>query len=132
MTKVLVVDDSNLARRMMRRMLEELGHQVEEATDGASALERYYLAHPDIVMLDMVMNGMYGLEVLAKMRELNPDVRVIVATADIQTSTRERARAAGAAAFVTKPVNSKELATVLTSVIERGAAWNGRRSRRTR
>jgi two-component system chemotaxis response regulator CheY len=121
---VLVVDDSSLARRMLRRMLEELGHTVDEATDGASALERYFLNRPDIVMLDMVRTGMYGLEVLAKMRELNPDVRVIVASADIQTSTRDKAREAGAAAFVNKPVNQKELATVLAAVIDRGAAWN--------
>jgi two-component system chemotaxis response regulator CheY len=121
---VLVVDDSSLARRMLRRILEELGCNVEEATDGASALERYFLKRPDIVMLDMVMTGMYGLDVLAKMRELNPDVRVIVASADIQTSTREKAREAGAAAFLNKPVNPKELATVLTAVIDRGAAWN--------
>jgi two-component system chemotaxis response regulator CheY len=121
---VLVVDDSSLARRMLRRMLEELGHTVDEATDGASALERYFLNRPDIVMLDMVITGMYGLEVLAKMRELNPDVRVIVASADIQTSTRDKAREAGAAAFVNKPVNQKELAAVLAAVIDRGAAWN--------
>ena len=121
---VLVVDDSSLARRMLRRSLEELGYAVEEATDGATALERYFLKRPDIVMLDMVMTGMYGLEVLAKMRELNPDVRVIVASADIQTSTRDQARAAGAAAFINKPVNPKELATVISTVIERGAAWN--------
>ncbi len=121
---VLVVDDSSLARRILRRMLEELGHTVEEAADGASALERYFLKRPDIVMLDMVMTGMYGLEVLAKMRELNPEVRVIVASADIQTSTREKAREAGAAAFVNKPVNPKELATVMEAVIDRGAAWN--------
>lgn len=121
---VLIVDDSSLARRVMRRMLEELGHTVDEATDGATALERYFLHRPDIVMLDMVMTGMYGLDVLAKMRELNPDVRVIVASADIQTSTRDKAREAGAAAFVNKPVNPKELATVLAAVIDRGAAWN--------
>jgi two-component system, chemotaxis family, chemotaxis protein CheY len=121
---ILVVDDSSLARRMLRRILEDLGHTVEEATDGPSALEQYFLKKPDVVMLDMVMTGMYGLEVLAKMRELNPEVRVIVASADIQTSTRNKAREAGAAAFLNKPVNAKELATVLTDVMNRGAAWN--------
>jgi two-component system, chemotaxis family, chemotaxis protein CheY len=123
--KILVVDDSGLARRMMRQMLEELGYAVEEATDGPTALERYFLNKHDLVLLDMVMNGMYGLEVLTKMRELNPDVRVIVATADIQTSTREQVRSAGAAAFVNKPVNRKELAGVVTAVLEGGdVKWN--------
>jgi two-component system, chemotaxis family, chemotaxis protein CheY len=123
--KVLVVDDSGLARRMMRQLLEEMGHTVEEATDGATALERYFLHRHDLVLLDMVMNGMYGLEVLTKMRELNPNVRVIVATADIQTSTRDQARGAGASAFVNKPVNRKELVGVVTTVLEGGnVSWN--------
>jgi two-component system, chemotaxis family, chemotaxis protein CheY len=123
--KILIVDDSGLARRMMRRMLEEMGHTVEEANDGASALERYYINRHDLVLLDMVMNGMYGLEVLNKMRELNPHVRVIVATADIQTSTRDQVRGAGALAFVNKPVNRTELAGVVNTILEGGAVkWN--------
>jgi two-component system, chemotaxis family, chemotaxis protein CheY len=123
--KILVVDDSGLARRMMRQMLEEMGHTVEEATDGATALERYYINRHDLVLLDMVMNGMYGLEVLAKIRELDPTVRVIVATADIQNSTRDQVRGAGAAAFLSKPVNRKELAGVVTTLLEGGdIKWN--------
>jgi two-component system chemotaxis response regulator CheY len=123
--KILIVDDSGLARRMLRQMLEDMGHSVEEATDGATALERYYLNRHDLVLLDMVMNGMYGLEVLAKIRELNPDVRVIVATADIQNSTREQVRGAGAAAFLTKPFNRQELTGVVSTLLEGGAIkWN--------
>jgi two-component system, chemotaxis family, chemotaxis protein CheY len=123
--KILVVDDSGLARRMLRQMLEELGHSVEEATDGPSALERYYINRHHLVVLDMVMNGMYGLEVLTKMRELDPNVRVIVATADIQNSTREQVRGAGACAFVNKPVNRKELGEVVTTVLQGGEVkWN--------
>jgi two-component system chemotaxis response regulator CheY len=123
--KILVVDDSGLARRMLRQMLEEMGHSVEEATDGPTALERYYINRHDIVLLDMVMNGMYGLEVLTKIRELNPEVRVIVATADIQTSTREQVRGAGAAAFLTKPVNRKELAGIVATLLQGGdIKWN--------
>jgi two-component system chemotaxis response regulator CheY len=123
--KILIVDDSGLARRMLRQMLEEMGHTVEEATDGPSALERYYIHRHDLVLLDMVMNGMYGLEVLSKIRELNPEVRVIVATADIQNSTRKRVRDAGASAFLTKPVNRKELASVVTTLLEgKDVQWN--------
>ena len=123
--KILVVDDSGLARRMLRQMLEEQGHSVEEAVDGPTALERYYINRHDLVVLDMVMNGMYGLEVLTKMRELDPNVRVIVATADIQISTREQVRGAGASAFVNKPINRKELASVVATVLEGGKMkWN--------
>ncbi len=78
----------------------------------------------DLVILDMVMNGMYGLEVLTKMRELNPDVRVIVATADIQQSTQDQVRAAGAAAFINKPLNRASLTAIVAKVLEGGAVWN--------
>lgn len=122
--RILIVDDSSLARRTTRQVLQEMGHTVEEASDGAQALERYFLNRHDLVILDMVMNGMYGLEVLAKMRELNPDARVIVATADIQESTQEQARAAGAAAFINKPLNRQALSTLVTRILDGGAVWN--------
>jgi len=122
--KTLVVDDSSLARRMSRRILEELGHDVEEASDGAQALELYALNQYDLIILDMVMHGMYGLEVLTKLRQLNPAARVIVVTADIQRSTRDQVQAAGAAAMVNKPLNKEELAEVLSVVQNGGTTWN--------
>lgn len=122
--KVLIVDDSSLARRTARQMLEEMGLTVEEATDGAQALERFYINRHDLVILDMVMSGMYGLDVLAKIRELNPDARVIVVTADIQKSTQEHARAAGAAALLNKPLNRGELTRLVTAVLGGGVGWN--------
>ena len=63
--RILVVDDSGFARRSLRQVLEAAGHSVDEAKDGHEALERYFLAKPDLVLLDMVMEGMNGLEVLA-------------------------------------------------------------------
>ena len=76
--KILVVDDSGLARRRARSILESAGFEVIEAEDGMAALERYFVAKPDIVLLDLVMKGMYGLEVLARLREMDPTARVIV------------------------------------------------------
>lgn len=122
--KILIVDDSSLARRSARQILEELGHSVEEAPDGAVALERYFIGRPDLVLLDMVMSGMYGLEVLAKLRELDPQARVVVVTADIQTSTEDQARAAGAAAFLNKPLNRKKLQDTVSAVLEGTPSWN--------
>lgn len=122
--KILIVDDSSLARRTLRQLLEDMGHTVEEATDGPQALERYFINRHDLVVLDMVMNGMYGLEVLAKMRELNPEVRVIVASADIQKSTHEQARTAGAAAFMNKPLNRQEFTRVVNTILGGGVGWN--------
>ena len=123
-TKILVVDDSSLARRMIRKVLEELGHEVEDVSDGAQALEQYLLNRHDAVILDLLMHGMYGVEVLRKLKELNPQLPVIVSTADIQRTTREMVKDAGAVAMVNKPVSKEQLAEVLTIALAGGTAWN--------
>ena len=67
--KVLIVDDSALSRRTLRRILESAGYEVVEADDGMTALEVYFLEKPNLVLLDLVMKGMYGLDVLVKLPE---------------------------------------------------------------
>jgi two-component system, chemotaxis family, chemotaxis protein CheY len=119
--KILIVDDSSLARRTCRQMLEAEGYEVLEATDGLTALERYYLERPDIVLLDLVMKGMYGLEVLEKLRELNPDVKVIVVSADVQTSSHELVERAGGKAFVNKPFDRRELIGAVETALAEAA-----------
>jgi len=106
---ILVVDDSGLARRSARRILEGAGYDVIEAEDGLSALEQYFVRKPAIVLLDLVMKGMYGLDVLNKLREIDPSAKVIVLSADIQTSSRDLVETGGAYAFITKPVQPAAL-----------------------
>lgn len=115
--RILVVDDSGLARRRARGILEEAGFEVIEAADGLSALETYLVQKPDIVLLDLVMQGMYGLEVLARLREMDPQARVIVISADIQTSSHELVAAGGAAGFLVKPVDANEVLTLVRSAL---------------
>jgi two-component system chemotaxis response regulator CheY len=122
--KILVVDDSGLARRLIRKMLEELDYEVEDVPDGAQALERYLLNQHDAVVLDLLMHGMYGIEVLQKLKELNPELPVIIATADIQRTTREQVKEAGAAGMVNKPVTKEQLAEVLAIVLQGGTVWS--------
>ena len=121
MSRILVVDDSGLARRRVRGILEGAGHEVLEAEDGMSALERYFVAKPDLVVLDLVMKGMYGLDVLKKLREMDPAARVIVVSADVQTSSHELVEQAGAAGFLTKPIDADDV-LALVSVTLGGAA----------
>ncbi len=72
---------------------------------GCRALERYFVEKPAVVLLDLVMKGMYGLDVLDKLREMDPKARVIVVSADIQTSSREHGRRRGRRPrFLNKPV----------------------------
>jgi len=113
MSRILVVDDSGLSRRISRRILEGAGYKVDDAPDGLSALERYALDRPDLVLLDVTMNDMNGLEVLEKLKTMDPGVRVVMATADVQSSTRLMADSAGAVGFVSKPLVAE---TVLEAV----------------
>jgi two-component system, chemotaxis family, chemotaxis protein CheY len=113
---VLLVDDSGLARRSTRRILEGAGYTVLEADDGLSALEQYSLKRPDVVLLDLVMRGMHGLDVLARLRELDPEAKVVVISADVQTSSRDLVREAGAAGFLNKPVNPAEVLDAVSRV----------------
>jgi two-component system chemotaxis response regulator CheY len=118
--RILLVDDSGLARRSVRSMLESAGYAVLEADNGMAALEQYFIEKPDLVLLDLVMTGMTGLDVLSKLHELDREARVVVVSADVQNSSRDLAAAAGARAFVTKPVDRAQiLATVATALEDR-------------
>ncbi len=116
-TRVLIVDDSALARRNLRQILEAAGCEVVEAEDGLSALERYFLDKPDVVLLDLVMRGMYGLDVLEKLRQLDPLAKVVVVSADVQTSSQQLVDQAGAKAFITKPFDREEIIGTLKAVL---------------
>ena len=115
--RILVVDDSGLARRRARTILEGAGFEVLEAEDGIAALESYFVAKPDLVLLDLVMKGMYGLDVLSKLRELDPAVKVIVVSADVQTSSHDLVADAGASGFVVKPNEPDEIVAKVTSTL---------------
>lgn len=118
MAKILVVDDSGMSRRTLRKILEPAGHEISEAEEGIVALERYFLDKPDLVLLDLTMTGMYGVEVLNKLREMDPQARVIIASADIQSSTREIVDAGGASAFINKPFTSEKVLSTVSMVLE--------------
>lgn len=108
---------------MLRSCLEQLGHAVVEAVDGASALERYVLEKPEFVMLDLVMPGMSGFEVLTHLRAIDPCARVIVCSADIQASTRERVKQGGALALLNKPVSVEQVSARLNVILSGQDGW---------
>ena len=83
-----------------------------------SALEQYALDRPDLVLLDVTMADMNGLDVLRQLRAIDPGARVVMATADVQSSTRELALANGAAGFVTKPLNADVVLVAVATAME--------------
>ena len=118
MSKILIVDDSAYARRIHRKILESGGHTVVEAASGLGALEAFGLEKPDAVLLDLSMEDLGGVEVLAQMRAMQPDTPVLVVSADVQRSTTDRVREAGASGFVPKPVNAETLLTTISTFLD--------------
>ena len=118
MALVMVVDDSGYARRTHRRILESVGHTVVEASTGMAAIEGYFVHRPDLVLLDLSMEDMGGLDVLRKLRELEAGARVVVVSADIQRSTSHLVAEAGALRFLGKPVGTDELLATVSTLLE--------------
>jgi two-component system, chemotaxis family, chemotaxis protein CheY len=121
MAKILIVDDSALSRRMLRGILEEGGHEVVEAQDGFMALEKFSLESPNLVTLDMTMEGMHGLEVLEEIRKLDPNARVLGASADIQKFTQQLFLEKGGKGFINKPFDLERVLTTVGNTLEGGS-----------
>ena len=105
-SRILVTDDGKVARMLTARQLINEGHQVTEATSGEEALEQLEKESFDLVILDVLMPGLSGMETLAKIRESHSadELPVIMATAQDQVETMTEAFEKGANDYVTKPV----------------------------
>ncbi|MES2017939.1 MAG: response regulator [Pseudomonadota bacterium] len=113
---VLVIDDSKSSRGLnlayMRDLMEPQTRFLE-AAGGAQALAILAEQPVELVLLDLTMPGMSGYEVLAELQRLNAGAQIIVISADIQSQTRARVSALGAAAFIEKPIKFDTLRAVL-------------------
>jgi two-component system chemotaxis response regulator CheY len=117
MAKILIIDDSALSRRMLRKILEEASYEVVEAADGYSALEMFSIERPNLVMLDLTMPGIPGFEVLQKLKSIDPDTKVVVASADVQIMTKDIAFSQGADGFINKPFVSREILKLVQTLL---------------
>ena len=110
-SRVLVVDDTESVRSLFLKLLSSDGHDVVSAADGASALEAVQLHRPDVVLLDVDMPAMSGLEVCRRLKA-DPVTRltpVVMVTGQTDLSDRLRGIEAGADEFLSKPVHPQEL-----------------------
>jgi Response regulator containing CheY-like receiver, AAA-type ATPase, and DNA-binding domains len=109
MASIIIADDSAFTRRTHRRILESDGHVVLEAASGMAALESFAVNRPDLLLLDLTMEDMSGLDVLTRVLEMDSTARVVVISADVQRSTAQLVADAGALRFLGKPVTSETL-----------------------
>jgi DNA-binding response OmpR family regulator len=115
---VLVVDDDETVRDVVRRYLEVAGFHVDVAGDGAAALELFAAQPADLVVLDVMMPGMSGLEVCRRLRSQS-EVPVVMLTALGEEENRIAGLQLGADDYVTKPFSPRELALRVASVLRR-------------
>lgn len=123
MIRVLVVDDHELVRTGIRRLLEDRSEQagiavVGEAASGEEALEKVRDLHPDVVLLDLSMPGIGGLEALRRIRRHDPGVKVIILTVHSQGPLPRRLLEAGAMGYLTKGCHVDEILTAIQRVVQ--------------
>ena len=115
--------DEEFLRKLVRTILERWGFQVVSAATGEEALSFYreHASEIDLVLLDYTMPGWNGLQVLGKLQEVDPDVRVIFSSGNTLQSEPSQLLAAGAEAFVAKPYRPEELVARIREVLDKNA-----------
>ncbi|MGI5245282.1 response regulator transcription factor [Dactylosporangium sp. CA-139066] len=119
--RVLVVDDDPTVSDVVRRYLEREDFSVRLAGDGQAALDAYRQERPDLVVLDLMLPGIDGLEVCRRLRRQDPGLPIIMLTALGEESDRVLGLEMGADDYVTKPFSPRELALRVQSVLRRTA-----------
>lgn len=116
---VLIVDDEKNIRLTLSQALEPLGLQTDTAVNGEEALNQLKEKEYGLILLDLKMPGMDGMEVLRQVREIRPEIRVIIITAHGTIESAVEAMKLGAVDFLQKPFAPKEIRELVSNVIDR-------------
>ena len=120
MAKVLIVDDASFMRMTIKQMLEKNGHEaVGEAGDGIEAVKTYIEVKPEVVLLDITMPEMNGVEALKRIKELDPAAKVIICSAMGQQAMVAQAIQNGAKDFIVKPFEADRLIAAVDRVMSK-------------
>lgn len=117
MRTVLIIDDSKTSRTMLKNILVEHNYEViAEAENGQEGYEKYCELNPDVVTLDITMPVMDGIETLEKIKEYDDNAKVVMVTASGQKGKMLDAIKLGAADFVTKPFETRQIIGILDNI----------------
>jgi len=118
MVRVLLVDDAGYMRRLVGLLARKGGHEVVgEAETGAQAVELFKKLKPDLVILDVLMPDMDGLETLKKIREIKPDARVLMCSASDQSIHVQKALQEGAFGYIVKPFTEEAIISAINNAV---------------
>ena len=115
--RMLVVDDDAPVREVLSEYFVALGYVVDTAADGREALDALVRERPDVVLLDMRMPEMDGMDVLRRLRRVDPDVPVIMVTANDDVALARQTLAIGAFGYVAKPFDFEHLTRTVTTAL---------------
>jgi two-component system, chemotaxis family, chemotaxis protein CheY len=119
MGRILLVDDAAYMRRLVGIMVKKGGHEiVGESESGSLAIDLYSQVKPDLVILDILMPDMNGIEVLKRLREIDTDARVLMCTASEQSFHVQEAMKLGAAGYIVKPFNQEQLLEKIQTALQ--------------
>src|SRR6266571_3982094 len=121
MARILVIDDQEPIRRIVRRALEQAGHDVLDASDGKMGMEILARHSADVVITDIFMPGQDGIVTLREIRKRFPTVKVIVMSGGDSTGTldlRRDAELLGAVTSLQKPFNARDIVDVVRAVLQ--------------
>ena len=116
--KILIADDSLFARKVLIDILSKNGYKnIVEAKDGVEAVEKYESEKPDLVLLDLIMAKMDGVEALQKIMELDKNAKVVVVSAVGQETIVSKSLKIGAKEYVVKPVDEHRLMNAIKKAV---------------
>jgi CheY-like chemotaxis protein len=116
---VLVADDNEVAQRLCKRVLEKAGYAVLIASDGLEAVEKAFASSPDMILMDVAMPGLDGLEAMRRIKAQRPGLAIVIASAHSMASDRERFLAAGADDVLSKPFRLTDLVAIVEKLVPR-------------
>lgn len=118
MAKILLVDDAAFMRMMVKNTLNENGYSdTVEASDGAEAVAKYAEIHPDLVIMDITMPNMDGLQALREIRKSDPNASVVMCSAMGQEAMVIEAIKSGAKDFIVKPFKPDRIIKTVSSIV---------------
>jgi CheY-like chemotaxis protein len=115
---VLVADDNDVAQRLCKRVLEKAGYTVLIAVDGLEAVDVAFKQHPSMILMDVAMPGIDGLEAMRRIKAEMPAMPIVIASAHSMASDRDRFLAAGADNVLSKPFRLADLVSIVAKLAQ--------------